>query len=282
MPISSQVTGSPPFWGEIFQPRLFSWCWPFSSPALEPVLRAPPAVEYSSGTCCGLVLCPAVSEDRSQGTIPFAIWPLDCLPGSCESFPLNAGIPKWLGMWPNSKTGRFSNSFLSPLQLGSKNWGFKMPFKYQDKILCKIPRLLLIYRNRQKKCKPSRKKIVKYYWMTIKKTFMDRMAHYHVRCNSNTLPGSLSLDTHSTDPVSPASFSSLCPLLSLTNSNLFQVLLISLLNLWNRLLTAAPFQNIFPQLQLSLAFWNARLTLKKETEEDTDMEAYATFKDWKN
>lgn len=57
--------------------------------------------------------------------------------------------------------------------------------------------MLVMYRNKQKKRKPSVKKIVERSRMTITKKknemFTDRMTHYHDSCNSNKILASLSL-----------------------------------------------------------------------------------------
>ena len=127
LPIRYMLTNSPPFPGKkTFRDLPFSKCWQFFSPTLGCDQGSPCSWRQPwhllGGWGCGRALL-----RTGAGSAPFAAWPLGRPPGWCSS--LNAGVPKWLGIWPSDKTGHFANSCLLAHHLGKKNWGFKIPFK---------------------------------------------------------------------------------------------------------------------------------------------------------
>lgn len=103
-----------------FRGLFFSRCWQIFSPTLEVVITAPPAADDRSGTAAWLGRGPAVFEERSwRSRLLLFGYLAAALSGVVLS--LNPGIPKWLGIWPNYKTGHFANSYLSAHQLGKEN-----------------------------------------------------------------------------------------------------------------------------------------------------------------
>lgn len=80
-----------------------------------------PCVAYSSGTCCGAGAVVLLSLRKA------AREPLHLLFGHLAAttdgavLSSYAGVPKWLGIWPNDKTGHFVNSCLAAHQLKKEN-----------------------------------------------------------------------------------------------------------------------------------------------------------------
>ena len=92
------------------------------------VLRAPPAGGYSSDTCCRVGTVALSSLRPGTGKLLHLLFGHLAATQDGIILPLNVGIPKWLGIWPNDKTGHFVNSCLLAHKLKKENWGFKMPF----------------------------------------------------------------------------------------------------------------------------------------------------------
>lgn len=90
---------------------------------LGAVIRAPPlrvtiARHLLQGWNCG----PVLSEQGTRKLLHLLFGHLAATQDGII-LPLNAGIPKWLGIWPNDKAGHFVNSCLLAHKLKKENWG---------------------------------------------------------------------------------------------------------------------------------------------------------------
>lgn len=109
-------------WRDFLRALLFARCWQIFSPTWELRSGLPLRVTIAGGdTCCGIGTLALSSLRKGTGKLLRLLFGHLAATRDGIILPLNAGIPKWLGIWLNDKTGHFVISCLLAHKLKNEN-----------------------------------------------------------------------------------------------------------------------------------------------------------------